>query len=73
MENSIKNFFENDNIIITKILQGNSGLVRIDAKRRFPMADKPNFFYKWCSKNYAQKLALENYGKKLTDFSVYKY
>lgn len=62
---SIKQCFESDNVIITNILQGNNGVVRIDAKTRFRITGKDNFFSEWVSYKYADKLARENYGKKL--------
>ncbi len=70
---TIKEVFENDNWIITKILQGSNKTVRIDAKTRFHKPDKQNFFSEWASTKYAYKLALENYGKKTSDFSCFEY
>lgn len=69
---SLKEVFENDNWIITKISQG-YGTHRVDAKRRFPVADESSFFSKWGSDNYLEKLARDNYGKNLRDFSNYYY
>jgi hypothetical protein len=71
MEN-LKHIFGSDSWIITSIPQG-MGEHRIDAKRRFPVADKGNFFSKWGSNKYLEKLSRENYGKKLNEFSNYKY
>lgn len=70
---TIKEVFESDNWMITEILQGFGGNVRINAKRRFHVADKSSFFSGWCTEKYANKLAVENYGKKVTDFATYKY
>lgn len=72
MKTSIKEVFESDMWIITAIHQGHNKMVRIDAKRRFPKADHSSFMSEWCTENYANKLALENYGKKVHDFSNYK-
>lgn len=70
---SIKQVFESGNVIITAIQQGNRKNVRIDAKTRFHVADKDNFFSKWVSLDYANRLSLENYGKKVNDFSCWRY
>lgn len=70
---SAKQAFESDNVIITAIHQGNRNNVRIDAKTRYHIADKDNFFSEWVSLSYANKLALSNYGKKVNEFSVYRY
>lgn len=70
---SIKEIFENDCIIITNIMQGLEGMVRIDAKRRFHKPDSKNRFSEWCSRRYADKLAIEHYGKQLNDFSCYSF
>lgn len=70
---SIKQAIESDNVIITNILQGNNGDVRIDAKTRFHVADADNFFSEWCSYKYANKLYKEKYGKELTDSVVWRY
>jgi len=73
MENTIKNFFEDDNLIITKISQGYNGKVRVDVRRRYPKPDQPNRMSKWCKEIYANKLAIENYGKKVSEFRCYEY
>lgn len=70
---TIKEVFENDNWIIVSVMQGLSKCVRIDAKRRFPVCDKSNFFSIWSSASYANRLARENYSKNLNDFNCYKY
>jgi hypothetical protein len=70
---SVKQAFENDDVIITKIIQGNRNNVRIDAKTRFHIADKENFFSEWVSLKYANRLALENYGKKVHQFKVFHF
>lgn len=45
--------------IITKVIQGYNGEVRIDAKRRFHKADEPNFFSEWVSLKYANRCRRE--------------
>jgi len=73
MKTTIKEIFTSNNWIITGILQGYSGMVRIDAQRRYPVADKPTFFSNWCTEKYANRLAVENYGKRIKEFINYKY
>ena len=70
---STREVFESGNVIITAIHQGHNKTVRIDAKTRNRIPDANNFFSKWVSEKYANKLALENYGKKLNEFNTYKY
>lgn len=70
--NNVKEVFEGD-VKIIKILQGSHHKVRIDAKTRFYESDKENFFSKWVTEKYANQLALENFGKKVNEFSVYQY
>jgi hypothetical protein len=72
MKTSIKQVFESDNWIITKIMQG-LGTYRIDAKRRHPIADEKNFFSEWGSKTYVERLSKENYGKSPSEFSCFHY
>jgi hypothetical protein len=66
---SIKQVFESDNVILTKVLQGRNGIVRIDAKTRFRVPDMDNNFSEWCTEKYASKL----YGKPISQSPVYKY
>lgn len=73
MKVSIKEVFESDGWIITAIHQGYSGMVRVDAKRRFPKPDHSSFMSEWCTEKYANILAKENYNKKVNKFSCYKY
>lgn len=70
---SVRQVFESDNVIITKIIQGYNNQVRIDAKTRHHIADKDNFFSKWVSYQYANKLALNNYGKELNKLNTFKH
>lgn len=70
---SVKEAFESDNVIITKISQGNRSNVRIDARTRFHVADADNFFSEWVSFKYAEKLAKERYGKKLSELNAWSY
>lgn len=69
---SVKQAFESDNVIITKIMQGR-GIVRIDARTRHHIADADNFFSEWVSFKYADKLCREHYGKGITDHSKFQY
>ena len=70
---NLKEVFQSDNWIITKALQGNSNQIRIDAKRRYPIADKSSFFSKWGNLKYINSLAVNNYGKKIDEFRAYSY
>jgi hypothetical protein len=58
--------------IITKIMRGLNGVVRIDARRRNLRPDSINYESKWVTKKYANKLALENYNKKVHEFRCYR-
>lgn len=69
---SLKNVFESDNWIITKIMQG-SGVYRIDARRRFAVPDESSFFSKWGTIKYLNALSNENYGKRICEFSCFSY
>ena len=52
MKYTIKDVIENDYVwIITKVMQGYNGKIRIDAKTRFHISDESNFFSEWCTKN----------------------
>jgi hypothetical protein len=72
MKVTLKEVFESGSWIITKIIQG-SGQHRVDAKRRFPIADKSSFFSEWGSAKYLERLSSENYSKKLSEFNCYQY
>lgn len=48
MRVSIKEVLTSEAWIVTKVLQGYNGMVRIDAKRRWPVADQSFFFSDWC-------------------------
>ena len=73
MKTTVKEVFESDNWIITKIIQGLRKNVLIDAKTRFHQADVKNFFSGWCSEKYADKLAKDKYGKKTKELNAYKF
>jgi|GEM_PF-2093750 len=73
MKISTKEVFESDNWIIAKISQGLRNNVRIDAKRRYPVADQSSFYSEWVSLKYANKLSTDNYGKKVNEFNCYQY
>lgn len=70
---TVKQAFESQSVIITKIMQGHRKNVRIDARTRFHVADQDNYFSKWVSEDYANKLCRENYGKELSEMSVFSY
>ena len=72
---SVKQVFEDrgHSIIITNIMQGTSKSVRIDARTRHHVADADNSFSEWVSEKYANRLAIDNYGKKLSEFNSYTY
>jgi hypothetical protein len=70
---SVKDAFESGNVIITNIMQGYGQRVRVDAKTRFHKPDMDNRLSEWVSEKYANKLAMENYGKKVNELSVYRY
>ena len=67
---SLKEVFESDLWIITKIYKGGN-ILRIDARRRFPIADKNNFYSKWGSYKYIDSLSREHYGKPINEWALY--
>ena len=73
MKTSAKQVFESDNWIITKISQGNRNNVRIDAKRRYQVADMPSFFSEWISRPYAERLSAMKYNRQINELSCYSY
>jgi hypothetical protein len=72
MKVSLKDVINNDNWIITRI-HGDAKTLRVDAKRRFPIADKKRFFSEWGSTVYLNKLCQEKFGKKVNEMNVYNY
>lgn len=72
MKTTIKEVFENDNWEITRIYQGSKKL-RVDAKTKNRVADEENFFSKWVSYGYVDKLSRENFGKGVNKFAKNKY
>ena len=72
MRVSIKLVLESDNWIITKIIQG-TGQYRIDARRRFAVADESSFFSQWGKKSYIDRLVKDRFGKKVSDMNSFKY
>ena len=72
---SIKEIIEShgNDWLITKIKQGNSGQIRIDAKTRFHNSDGNNHFSKWCSKKYADRLFIETFGKRSDQMNSWYY
>lgn len=67
---SVKEVIQSDNWIITKVLGGFDGLVRIDAKTRCHVADGQNFFSEWCLLKYANRLRRE-VGKPNLEITVF--
>ena len=67
---SVKQVIQSDNWIITKVLAGRDGVVRIDARTRFHIADGQNFFSEWHSLKYINRLRKEA-GK--TDLKITNY
>lgn len=72
MKPSLKKIFESDNWIITKIHNGLNSY-RVDAKRRFHVPDESDFFSKWASIDYINRLAMKYYGKKANKFNSFRY
>ena len=56
-----------------RIKQGYNGLVRIDARARFPKSDCINDFSKWVTFKYANSVYFDLYGKKITDSQNFNY
>ena len=72
MKVSVKEVFESDLWIIIKVISGLSNNVRIDAKRRYPIADQSSFFSEWVKMDYASKLSRANYGKNISEFNCFE-
>ena len=72
MKISVKYIVENPNWIITKILQGYRGMIRVDARTRSYIADGVNFYSEWVTEKYFNRLRT-NMGKcKAKEMNVYK-
>ena len=56
-----------------KIKQGYNGMVRIDARARFPKPDSDNNFSKWVTLKYANLVYMDLYGKKITESQNFNY
>jgi hypothetical protein len=69
---NLKEVIESDNWIVTKIIENRTSF-RVDAKRRFPVADKSSFFSNWGGKKYIDSLCRENYGKKASELKSFSY
>lgn len=54
---SAKEVLTSQNWIITRISQGYNGMVRIDAKRRYHVTDRTDFFSKWVKLSYANRVS----------------
>ncbi len=72
MKTSLKEVFASDNWIITKVMQG-TGQYRVDARRRFPVADESSFFSQWGKKSYIDRLVKDRFGKKTSDLNSFQY
>lgn len=73
MKYTIKNVIENDYVwIITKVMQGYNGKIRIDAKTRFHIADESNFFSEWCTKKICRQYIYEQMGKTNSNYKLLK-
>ena len=57
--------------IITNMLQGYNGQIRINAKTRFHVPDEENFFSKWVSKAYANRIRREEGLKPVNELNCY--
>ena len=73
MKTSIKKVVTSDNWIITSIMQGLNGSVRIDARTRYRVEDGVNHFSEWCSYSYVDRLLKDKYGKKHNEMNCYRY
>ena len=62
---TIKEVINSDGWIITKVTQGYNGLVRVDAKRRFPIANQSSFFSEWGNIRYINRLYMEKHDRKI--------
>ena len=71
MKANLKEVVNSDNWIITKIIQGRHGKIRVDAKTRFHIADGVNFYSEWITKDYADRLLREKCGKKSNELSCW--
>lgn len=58
MKVTAKEVLTSQNWIITRIYKGYKGKIRIDAKRRYHVADKPDFFSKWVTLKYANSVRI---------------
>ncbi len=68
---TLSEVFRSGNWIITKISQGNGGVLRVDAKRRYRIADKEHFFSRYGSAKYINSLSHEYYGKAVDKLNSY--
>tara|TARA_R110000744_G_scaffold371968_1_gene483284 strand:+ start:42 stop:257 length:216 start_codon:yes stop_codon:yes gene_type:complete len=69
---SIKEIFESDNWIITKVIESKDSF-RVDAHRRFLKPNEINLISQWRSKKYVNSLCVEHYGKKANELNCYQY
>lgn len=56
---TLKDVITSGEWIITQVLQGSNGRVRINAKRRYHKADMPDFFSEWGTLRYINRLRAE--------------
>lgn len=62
---NVKAIITSQNWVIKKVIQGRNGEVRIDAQKRFHEPDKSDFFSKWVSYRYANRIYKNLYGEDL--------
>ena len=74
---TLQEVFRSDNWIITKISQGgynsNAKRCRVDAKRRFRIADTEHFFSQYGSRKYLEQLSQEHKGTALSNMNAFEY
>jgi hypothetical protein len=65
MKTTIKDVITSKNWIITKVIPGCNGQIRIDAKTRFWIPDGENFFSRWTSCKYANSIHRSFFGRNI--------
>jgi predicted DNA-binding protein with PD1-like motif len=70
---SLKQVFQDQNIILIKVIQGIGKKVRIDARTRFHVPDKYNFYSEWHTISVVNKFCKDRYGKTVDKLNVFKY
>lgn len=74
MKLSVKHIVENPKTwIITQIIQGYRGMIRVDARTRYYQSDSINWFSGWVSEKYFNRLRF-NLGKcRAKEMNQYEY